>query len=466
MGSTFATARLSTGTSVLLLLSLYYLPFASAFSFTIDTTPQQCANLSLSITGSDGTPPYSALVIPFGFSPLPNNIEARRIVAQSFGSGTSTSFKLNYPTNSQFIVVVSDSKAFGSGGTSAAAIVTSSSDSSCFDASTNVSPDFFYSIDPANTVVQCQTSFLSWNASQVQGTPTFYAVIPGGESFQIPAGPVTTVTGDGTGFNWTANVRAGNTLIIGAGDDRGLNSGGSNPFTVQAGQFPSNACLNDTSPSSTPGSPAGGTYPTSINGSGTGGGGSSSKTGPIVGGVIGGIVLLSALVMLLLFFRRRKRFHQQQARTDLFTDDEGPNNEAQGANGQLAPEPYIVSERETSEYGGTHLSGGGTSAAGGGLLSATGSEGYDQDRRFSATSTSMSRPASTSLDMMRPNTPGTSVSNTTGYTRKTAVPPVMRPVNVIQHDDAGVAPEGEEEAEAETVELPPAYTNIKRTTDV
>ncbi len=56
-----------------------------------------------------------------------------------------------------------------------------------------------------------------------------------------------------------------------------------------------------------------------------------------MGGVIGGIVLLSALVMLLLFFRRRKRFHQQQARTDLFTDDEGPNNEAQGANGQLAP---------------------------------------------------------------------------------------------------------------------------------
>ncbi len=106
MGSAFAAARLSTGTSVLLLLSLYYLPFASAFSFTIDTTPQQCANLSLSISGSDGTPPYSALIIPFGGSPLPNNIEARRIVAQSFGSGTSTSFKLNYPTNSQFIVVV------------------------------------------------------------------------------------------------------------------------------------------------------------------------------------------------------------------------------------------------------------------------------------------------------------------------------------------------------------------------
>jgi hypothetical protein len=39
----------------------------------------------------------------------------------------------------------------------------------------------------------------------------------------------------------------------------------------------------------------------------------------------------------------------------------------------------------------------------------------------------------------------------------------MRPVNVIQHDDAGPsenAPLAEEEAE--TVELPPAYTNIRK----
>lgn len=106
MRSAFATARLSTSSSILLLLSLCGLPLVSAFSFTIDNTPQQCANLSLSITGSDGTPPYNALILPFGGSPLPNSTEARRIIAQSFGSGTSTSFKLNYPSDSQFIVVV------------------------------------------------------------------------------------------------------------------------------------------------------------------------------------------------------------------------------------------------------------------------------------------------------------------------------------------------------------------------
>lgn len=35
----------------------------------------------------------------------------------------------------------------------------------------------------------------------------------------------------------------------------------------------------------------------------------------------------------------------------------------------------------------------------------------------------------------------------------------MRPVNIIQHDDAGDAPEDEGH---ETIELPPAYNNIRK----
>lgn len=81
---------------------------AAAYSFTITDTPQQCQNLSLSITGS-GTPPYSALVLPYGASTLPNNIEVRKIQDQAFADGaTSVSFQLAYPENSQFIVVVSN----------------------------------------------------------------------------------------------------------------------------------------------------------------------------------------------------------------------------------------------------------------------------------------------------------------------------------------------------------------------
>ena len=42
--------------------------------------------------------------------------------------------------------------------------------------------------------------------------------------------------------------------------------------------------------------------------------------------------------------------------------------------------------------------------------------------------------------------------------RKSPAPPSFRPVNIVQHEDAG--PSGGPE-EAETIELPPAYTNIR-----
>jgi hypothetical protein len=76
------------------------------FSFIFNSTPQQCQNLSLSISGS-GLPPYNILIIPSGPSPLPNNVEARRIVNHSFqGDSSSFSFQLKYPAYSQFVAVV------------------------------------------------------------------------------------------------------------------------------------------------------------------------------------------------------------------------------------------------------------------------------------------------------------------------------------------------------------------------
>jgi hypothetical protein len=78
----------------------------SAYSWHFTSTPYQCQSLGISIDGS-GYPPYSVLIIPFGPSPLPNNIEARRIYSQNFsGSDTSLSFQLQYPANSQFVAVV------------------------------------------------------------------------------------------------------------------------------------------------------------------------------------------------------------------------------------------------------------------------------------------------------------------------------------------------------------------------
>ena len=53
---------------------------------------------------------------------------------------------------------------------------------------------------------------------------------------------------------------------------------------------------------------------------------------------------------------------------------------------------------------------------------------------------------------------GGQVSSSSAGGRK-AAPRPMRPVNIIQHDDAG-AVEDDKEVEGETVELPPAYTAL------
>ncbi|KII87601.1 hypothetical protein PLICRDRAFT_111857 [Plicaturopsis crispa FD-325 SS-3] len=438
------------------------------FSFSITSTPQQCQNLSLSISGSGGQAPYSVVVIPFGPSPLPNNIEARRITNTNFtGSSTDVSFQLKYPTNSQFVAVVSDATGFGTGGTSVAATVLSSNDSSCFDASTNVSPDFVFSIEPPNQLVQCQSTRIWWDPSKVQGTPSFLGVIPGGDSFSIPQGSITQVPSQGTGFSWTPAVRGGTTLLIVGGDNRGEGSAGSVLFSVSSGTSNDNSCLNSNSPSSTPGSPAGGSYPTSSSGAGTGGGNSnsggnnnnssSSKTnvGAIVGGVVGGIAGLVICVLLALFFVRRKRFHERSHKerpVDLLQGDEGDDEDA-SRQPELPqyyqPEPFMVPEptitassvHASDDHGGPPVS-----------YNAPG-----HPRRISQ---------STLSSDMRSGTPdafgvlsGQSSAQGSSSNRKSAGGPrTMRPVNIIQHDDAGP----NEDETAETIELPPAYTNLKR----
>jgi hypothetical protein len=96
-------------TTHLVAVSLAIYPrIASGFSFIINNIPQQCSNLNISITGS-GQPPYHAVILPYGPTPLPNNVEVREVIDAPFsGDSTSLSFKLTYPENSQFVVVVSN----------------------------------------------------------------------------------------------------------------------------------------------------------------------------------------------------------------------------------------------------------------------------------------------------------------------------------------------------------------------
>lgn len=48
---------------------------------------------------------------------------------------------------------------------------------------------------------------------------------------------------------------------------------------------------------------------------------------------------------------------------------------------------------------------------------------------------------------------------TSTYFRKSPAPPSFRPVNIVQHEDAGPSEAGG--GDLETIELPPAYTNLR-----
>lgn len=66
---------------------------------------------------------------------------------------------------------------------------------------------------------------------------------------------------------------------------------------------------------------------------------------------------------------------------------------------------------------------------------------------------------------MRSTTPDYEMGITGGTipssSRKSPTPRQLRPINIIQHDDAGAADE-QAEGQPDTVELPPAYTNIRK----
>ncbi|KAL0569778.1 hypothetical protein V5O48_012189 [Marasmius crinis-equi] len=420
---------------------LLFLPSSAlGYTWTFKETPKQCGQVTISISGQ-GSPPYTVLILPSGPSPLPNNVEARLITeAKSSGDSSEITFQLKYPTNSQFVAVVSDQSGFGSGGTSVAAEVTSSDDNSCFDSTKSVQPTWFFHTDPNSQIVQCQKTRLWWTPSDVQGNVSFLGVIPGGQSFKIPqTSDATAKDGTGTGFDWTPNVRSGTTFHIVASDSRGTGNGGSSRTTVGDSQSTDgNQCLNNQSPSSTPGSPAGGSYPTDSSGNGTNGGGSSggsSNIGAIVGGVVGGVFALIALALVLFCLRRRSRSRRSNEKAvDLLNADEGDESHRRQELPQYyEPEPFLIPDPTST---------------------AAGSDSHGSDGRPISGGYS-DRPSS------RSGTPGPDAASTSAATRKTQPRP-YRAVNIIQHDDAGPSeqkPPGEEEQE--TIELPPAYTNIR-----
>lgn len=86
-----------------LLLPLLVAQLVAGYSFELASAPTQCGQLQLNLTGGTGTPPYTALVVPFGASPV--NPEVRVVFSHKFND-TSTSFQLPYPGNSGFVIAV------------------------------------------------------------------------------------------------------------------------------------------------------------------------------------------------------------------------------------------------------------------------------------------------------------------------------------------------------------------------
>ncbi|KAF8269216.1 hypothetical protein EI94DRAFT_1725804 [Lactarius quietus] len=395
----------------------FSLNYTAAYTWQFTSQPGQCQNVSVAVQGS-GQPPYSLLLIPSGPTPLPNNTEVRNIQNIPFtGNSTSLSFNLNYPANSSFVAVVSDSSGFGTGGTSTPVTVLQSSDSSCYNPTQGIQLPFLFFADPSGGITQCESVRWWWQQNSVRGTVNFYGVIPGGDAFNIPQSSLSTNNSTGTGFSWTVDITGGTDILIIGGDGRGIGTGGAAPFTVAYSA--NNTCMSGTSPSSTAGSPAGGSYPTSTGNWSNNQSGKHSNTGIIAGGVAGGLALMVAVALLAFFYPRRPGYAaiSKERPVNVLIDDEDDNGPHQDLPHYYAPQPYLVSDPNI----------GGTSGA--------------------------------------PSTPviqhphGMSAAATTMH--KSALPDQMRSVNIIQHDDAGSSEVPSGASEPETIELPPAYTNIR-----
>lgn len=198
---------------------------------------------------------------------------------------------------------------------------------------------------------------------------------------------------------------------------------------------------------------------------GGGGGHHSTNIGAIVGGVIGGVAAIAAGVLVAIFCFRRRRFHQTQKErpVDLLQDGEHEGSE-DGRRDELPqyyrPEPFLLPDPTVASTAGAdedgHLLGGDA-------------DGDAQSHRPSVES--FGRRTSTVPSMLglhRPTTPdrrSQTQTSASGQRKSAAGPTPLRPVNIIQHEDAGPPEPTEDESgspkEAETIELPPAYTHLR-----
>jgi len=313
---------------------------------------------------------------------------------------------------------------------------------------------------------------------------TLAGVIPGGQSFQIP------VPSKASFVIWTPQIEPGTSIVILGGDSRGRTTGGSSAIqTVGQG---SRGCLTGGAYSSTQ-SPFAGQVSATSSPTPTGRPGNSIGISlPLVIGIVAGLLVLFALAGALLYARRRKRHQALYGnKVDLFRNDVNSDSELTNT---LEPTPFLAppairSLDQASEpslfansayrYSSTTSVSGGRQASiahapsfdgrpsssfvGRGALTDSTSI-WDESRTETGTHvTSLLDNGQTrtpaGLSLANPDVGGPVVGG--NYSRKQP-PPRARPVNFLQHQDAGVAGPAVHE-EAELVELPPSYADVRNT---
>jgi hypothetical protein len=322
-------------------------------------------------------------------------------------------------------------------------------------------------------------------------TVSISLLIPGGQSSNIKTDNAGELLGGLTGFLWVPNVRAGTGGLLVVGDSQGPGTGGSINFTVGNSPTPDATCLDNQSPSSTAGTPAGVVQTNSSgkggkgggggggggggsngggggnngggggnngggggnngggggsNGGGGGGGSKSNHVGAIAGGVVGGVAACAIGGILAFFFVHKYRRWRRPAAhvVDLLPDDaqRDPDHPPEF----YQPEPFIVPLSHAdagSGEAGTERSSMADVGHRTNELSTTGASGNAVDAGGMGTGKSG---------------PGPSQKSPQGM-------PQLRPVNIVMHEDAGGLPEESESGQAdetETIELPPSYINVRR----
>ncbi len=142
------------------------------------------------------------------------------------------------------------------------------------------------------------------------------------------------------------------------------------------------------------------------------------------------LVLIGLIVFW--FIRRRPLFALWKERpVNVIQDDEDGNgvNHWHDVPPSCAPEPFPLPNPTIR-----------------GMSEAT----FSQDRHPSM--------STVTIDLPSPQSPVTRTTTTT--TRKSTSLPQLRPTTIIQHDDSGQ--DLSDQVEPETIELPPAYSNIRR----